>query len=74
MSAVKALERGIADNAADVWDLLQDRKTYVFLAGLETVAGAMDAAMAKAAGSEEAWKKVKQKLQDEKRWSELLYS
>ena len=73
-SADKALERGLADNAADVWAMISQPNTHVFLGGLDKVATAMDAAMADTAGSAEQWEKTKQRLVDDERWSELLYT
>lgn len=68
-----ALGHGLKENAAEVWALVQDPKTHVYLAGIDKVAQAFDAAMAQAAGSEAAWHQVKQVLMDGKRWSELIY-
>ncbi len=68
-----ALQQGIEGNAAEIWSLMQDPKTHVFLAGMKKVAAALDGAMAKAAGSSERWVNAKQELIEAKRWSELTY-
>lgn len=68
-----ALGHGLKENAAEVWALVQDPKTHVYLAGIDKVAQAFDTAMAQAAGSAAAWHQVKQTLMDGKRWSELIY-
>lgn len=68
-----ALQRGIEDNAKEIWALLQDPKTHVYLAGMKKIAAAFDASMAGMAGSETQWNTVKQGLIDSQRWSELTY-
>ncbi|MBI5331335.1 MAG: oxidoreductase [Betaproteobacteria bacterium] len=68
-----ALQQGVADHAAEVWRLLQDPRTHVYLAGLKKVETAFDAAMAQAAGSAEAWQQMRQQVIEDGRWSELTY-
>lgn len=68
-----ALQSGVDANAEEIWALLQDPKTHVYLAGMKKIAAAFDASMAKKAGSESAWQALKQGLIDERRWSELTY-
>ena len=68
-----ALQAGIASHADEIWRLMQDPKTHVFVAGLKKNAEALDASMAKAAGSAEAWAAHKQVLLQERRWAELTY-
>ncbi|PUE00376.1 MAG: oxidoreductase [Candidatus Sedimenticola endophacoides] len=68
------LERSLDENAGEIWDLLQESNTYLFLAGLKPVAGAFDKKMSQLAGSEQAWERVKAKISAEGRLSELLYS
>jgi ferredoxin--NADP+ reductase len=68
-----AVARGVEDNATEVWKLVQDEKTCVYLAGMKKIADSLDQAMAKAAGSAEAWQTVKQRLVRDRRWSELTY-
>ena len=69
-----AVNRSVAENAAQAWDLIQEPNTYVFVAGLDKIAPALDRAMSSAAGSEEAWNQTKQRMMEAKRWSELLYA
>lgn len=68
-----ALQHGVDANAGEIWALLQEPKTHVYLAGLKKIAAAFDASMAKMAGSEAQWEAVKQALIEDKRWSELTY-
>lgn len=69
-----ALQRTLEANADEVWELVQQPNTYVYLAGLDKIANAFDATMAKMAGSAERWQGVKQRLVDDKRWAELTYN
>lgn len=68
-----AFDKTLAENAEDVWDLLQDSKTYVYVAGLEKQMAKMDEGMALIAGSDETWAATKRELAEEGRWAELLY-
>ena len=68
-----ALAQGVADNAEEVWTLLQDDKTHVYLAGMKKIADTFDQAMARTAGSEAEWQAVKERLIDARRWTELTY-
>jgi ferredoxin--NADP+ reductase len=68
-----ALGKGIEDNAAEVWKLVQDPKTCVYLAGMKKIAESLDQTMARVAGSPEQWSQVKQRMIEERRWTELTY-
>ena len=68
-----ALGQGVEAHAGDIWKLIQDPKTHVYLAGIEKIVDKFDATMAKAAGSADAWETAKQQLQTDKRWSQLVY-
>lgn len=73
MDAPPALYEELVDNSAEVWTMIQDPKTYVYVAGLMGAEKKFEAAMATAAGSEEKWKDVKASLMASGRYSELLY-
>jgi ferredoxin--NADP+ reductase len=68
-----ALKRGVEENIDEIWALLQNPKTHVYLAGLKKIADVFDAAIAAKAGSEQAWQSLKQQMVEDKRWSELTY-
>ena len=68
-----ALHNGVEANASEIWSLLQEPKTHVYLSGIKKIAAAFDASMAKMAGSEVKWQVFKQALIEDKRWSELTY-
>ncbi|MEA3291252.1 MAG: oxidoreductase [Pseudomonadota bacterium] len=72
-NADEALEQTLEDNASEAWNMLQDPKTYVFLAGSRKTSDLLDKTFAGYAGSGKAWKKLKQQIQSENRWSELIY-
>jgi len=73
MTSSQALELGLRDNAGEVWEMINQPNTYVFVAGLGKVASVLDRTMTTMAGSAEEWKQVKARLIDENRWSELIY-
>ena len=57
----------------EVWEMIRAPDTYVFVAGLEPIRDALDAAFADMAGSEEKWQRRKAELIAGKRWAELIY-
>lgn len=64
----------IREHAGDVWELVQQPNTHVFLAGLGKAAEAFDGVMTQAAASATAWHKTKEWMRSEGRWSELVYN
>lgn len=68
-----ALKHGVEAHAAEIWPLIQDPKTHVYLAGMDKVVPVFEETMAGAAGSMEAWQAAKQRLMDARRWSQLTY-
>ncbi|MCS7026147.1 MAG: FAD-binding oxidoreductase [Bryobacteraceae bacterium] len=67
------VDRLLLDNRQEVWSLIQDPNTYVYVAGLQDVAEKFEKAMITMAGSEEAWRKLRTELVAQGRYSELLY-
>ncbi len=67
------LEGAMTQNADEVWALLQDPKTYVYVAGLKQISELLDEAMVKIVGSPETYEQQKAKMFDEGRWAELIY-
>ncbi|MHC4106472.1 MAG: ferredoxin reductase domain-containing protein [Planctomycetota bacterium] len=63
----------IAERGEELWGMLSDAKTYVYVAGLEKLRGELDAVFATVAGSEARWERRKAELTAGKRWVELLY-
>ena len=68
-----ALKSSFSTNAEEIWSLINDERTYVYIAGIDKVAAVLDRAMAGKAGSSDNWNALKQRLIDDKRWSELIY-
>lgn len=73
VDAPVALDQAIEQNGKEVWEMVRDPDTYVFVAGHEKVGELLDQAMAKVAGSEEKWQRRKAELKAGKRWMELMY-
>lgn len=67
------LARTLEKNAQEIWQLLQDPNTYVFVAGLEKVRDMMEGAMSNIAGSAQEWTAKKADLIARGRWAELIY-
>lgn len=67
------VEETVKENAKEVWNLITDPKTYVYLAGLSSLENKLDKVLSEMAGSEQAWQEKKQQLIKEHRWSTLLY-
>jgi len=67
------LDRLLIANAEEVWEMANDTKTYIYIAGLEDAEKHFNKAMAAIAGSEAKWKELREKLIEDKRLFELLY-
>jgi ferredoxin--NADP+ reductase len=68
-----AIDTLIEENRGEVWEMMQDPKTYVFLAGLAGTADKFQKAMVKLAGSKDAWREKRAELIQQGRYAELLY-
>jgi ferredoxin--NADP+ reductase len=67
------VEQTLKDHQKEVWELINDPKTYVYVAGLTRLEERLDGIMADLAGSEEAWKKMKTGMEASGRWATLFY-
>ena len=67
------MDRLLEDNENEVWSLIRDPKTHVYVAGLVDVEHKFYKAMSKVAGSELAWRQLRDRLVNDGRYSELLY-
>ena len=65
--------RRLMDNALEVWSMIQEPNTYVYVSGLSSLEQSLDRIMTALAGSEEEWQAMKKKLVSERRWSTLFY-
>jgi ferredoxin--NADP+ reductase len=64
----------LSDNAEEIWQLMQDPQTHVYLAGLEKTKTNFEQIMQKVAGSNARWRWMTEEMKEQQRWSELLYS
>jgi ferredoxin--NADP+ reductase len=63
----------LSDRAADLWSLLGEPDTYVYIAGLEKSLGRLTQVFVDAAGSAEKFERRQAELKAGGRWIELLY-
>ena len=68
-----AWDETIGERGQDLWSMLGDPKTYVYVAGLEKMRDELDNVLATVAGSPGRWERRKAELVAGKRWVELLY-
>jgi len=68
-----ALDEALLAHAGEVWDMLQDKRTHVFIAGPEALLPMLDKAMARVVGSAETWEACRAKLQAAGQWRDVLY-
>jgi ferredoxin--NADP+ reductase len=66
-------EGTLARRGKQLWSLLGQPNTYVYVAGLEKMRGELDKAFGEIAGSEQKWARRKSELAAGGRWVELLY-
>ncbi len=63
----------IAARAEELWKMMGDSNTYVFVAGLEKMREELDVVFSNLANSKKAWQRRKAELVAGRRWVELLY-
>ncbi len=71
--APPALDRTLLDHAAEVWTMLQDERTHLFIAGPHALLAQVDSAMAQVAGSAEQWTALCARIKGDGRWHEVLF-
>lgn len=67
------LDKALAQNAAEVWEMMQAPDTHVYIAGVDALRGRVEQALAEIAGSAAAWAQAKARLRDTDRWHEVIY-
>ena len=67
------LDKALARNAAEVWEMLTSDDCRVFVAGSTEMLEQVEKAMADMAGSPEAWSRVRNELVARGHWAEVLY-
>ena len=68
-----AWDFAIEDRADEIWKMLEDDRTYVYVAGQKAIRDALDELFGEMAESEHVWLKKKALLQEQGRWVELVY-
>lgn len=68
-----ALGHTLEQNREEVWELIQQPNTRVYVAGIDAIAETLDQALADMAGSADAWQERKAAMKAEGRWAELIY-
>ncbi len=63
----------LAERGKELWTLLGQPNTYVYVAGLEKMRGELDVAFTEIAGSERKWARRRAELVAGSRWVEVLY-
>ncbi len=68
-----AWDLAIEERAEELWEMLGEPKTYVYVAGLEKTRDELDKVFARIAGTADRWRRRKAELAAGRRWVELLY-
>ncbi len=68
-----AWDHAIKERSEEILSLLDDKHTYVYVAGLVPIRDALDRLFSNMVGSPEGWSKRKSELMNAGRWVELLY-
>jgi sulfite reductase alpha subunit-like flavoprotein len=68
-----AVDQALQDHAAEVWSMLQDARTHLFVAGPQALLKQVESAMAVAAGSPGRWTALRLQMQADDRWHEVMY-
>jgi ferredoxin--NADP+ reductase len=68
-----AWDRAISARGSELWAMLGNPKTYVYVAGLEKMLTELDRVFAELAGAPEKWERRKAELMAGQRWVELVY-
>ncbi|MCB1007261.1 MAG: ferredoxin-NADP reductase, partial [Acidobacteria bacterium] len=68
-----AWDQAIEARGEELWSMLGDPRTYVYVAGIADSLADLDNVFSKLAGSPEKWKRRKAELRAGGRWVELVY-
>jgi ferredoxin--NADP+ reductase len=68
-----ALDRALWERIDEVWSMLQDPRTHIYIAGPEQLLPLVETALAHSAGSLERWRDARTRLAGQGRWHEALY-
>jgi len=68
-----ALDESLEKRSKEVWKMILDPQTHVYIAGIENIREMLDKAFITMAGSKEMWERRKAELIAGKRWNEVIY-
>jgi len=68
-----ALDRALWERVDEVWAMLSEPRTHLYIAGPETMLPLVESPLAAAAGSVERWNAKRAEMVAEGRWHEVLY-
>ena len=68
-----SLTHVLEENARQIWELIQNPLTRIYIAGLSKMVHKFETIMIRTAGSEARWRWVRREMIEQKRWSKLLY-
>ena len=68
-----AWDYAIEDRADEIWKMLDDERTYVYVAGQRAIRDSLDQLFGEMAESGHVWQKQKAELEAAGRWVELVY-
>jgi ferredoxin--NADP+ reductase len=68
-----AWDFAIEDRADEIWKMLADEHTYVYVAGQKYIGAALDKLFSEMCESDTVWAKTKASLIEQGRWVELVY-
>ena len=68
-----AWDYALEDRADEIWKMVGDERTYVYVAGQKAILDSLDELFGEMAESENVWLKKKEELKEQGRWAELIY-
>jgi ferredoxin--NADP+ reductase len=68
-----AWDYALEDRADEIWKMVGDERTYVYVAGQKAILDSLDELFGEMAESENVWLKKKEALKEQGRWAELIY-
>ena len=68
-----AWDYALEDRADEIWKMVGDERTYIYVAGQKAVLDSLDELFGEMAESENVWLKKKEELKEQGRWAELIY-
>ena len=68
-----AMDEALKNNSEEIWSMIMQPDTHVFLAGLEKIRDLTDKAFIDMAGSTAQWNTRLQELKNSGRWQEIIY-